>query len=147
MELRFELPDSDEAEPADDGVVLPFDRAKTPACSTAVPEVPVTRQVAVAVRSTLRHQGIRFRAGFRSAVVGDGVLGMRPRPVADLIRQFWTAPPPYIRDALALRIPYAAYGAPVIAVTAAAHALLLVISYPSVLAGACVLVLFISLFI
>lgn len=89
----------------------------------------------------------RFTDGWRNAWIGDGILGMRPRPVMDLVRQFWTAPPSYVRDALILRIPYAIYGAPVITFTAAAHLLLLVISYPSLLAGTGLLVLFISLFL
>jgi len=89
----------------------------------------------------------RTASGWRSAWVGDGVLGMRPRSVADLSRQFWLAPPAYVRDALILRILYAVYGVPVIVVSAAAHLLLLVISYPSLLAGTGLLVLFVSLFL
>jgi hypothetical protein len=97
-------------------------------------------------RGAVRHQQIRLRAGFRAAVVGEGVLGMSPRPVADLIRQFYTDPKPYIRDALILRIPYALYGVPVVVLTAALHLLLLVISYPTLLAGTALLIVLISLF-
>ncbi|MGC5012485.1 hypothetical protein ACLQ2R_17110 [Streptosporangium sp. DT93] len=89
----------------------------------------------------------RFAAGWRAAWIGDGVLGMRPRPVADLARQFWTAPPPYIQDALILRIPYALYGVVAVPLSAAAHLLLLIISYPSLLAAALTLALFIHLFL
>lgn len=82
----------------------------------------------------------RLAAGWRTTWVGDGLLGLRPRPVADLIRQFWTTPPPYIRDALVLRIPYTIYGGAAIALTAAAHLVLLVIGYPALLAAAALLV-------
>ncbi|TDD54617.1 hypothetical protein E1286_05355 [Nonomuraea terrae] len=99
--------------------------------------------LALAVRPALE----RTADGWRAAWIGDGLLGMRPRPVADLARQFWTDPKPYIKDALILRIPYAIYGAPVIAVSAVAHLLLLIISYPSLLAGTGLLIAFIALFL
>ena len=89
----------------------------------------------------------RFAEGWTAAWVGDGVLGMRPRPVMDLVRQFWLNPPPYIADALILRVPYAVYGAIVIPVTAATHLVLLIISYPSLLIGVALLVGILSLVI
>jgi hypothetical protein len=99
-----------------------------------------------ALAERLRAAVGQFTAGWRDVWVGDGVLGMRPRSVADLARQYWTRPKPYIRDALILRIPYAIYGAPVIVLTAALHLFLLVISYPTLLAATTLLVVLISLF-
>ncbi|MEU8151827.1 hypothetical protein [Nonomuraea sp. NPDC048901] len=147
MELRFTIPDDHNATSGDDGggVVLPFDRDQLPDAPSSEDSPP--RSLALAVRTAGRHQGIRLRVGFRAAVVGDGLLGMRPRPVADLIRQFWFAPKPYIRDALILRIPYAIYGAPVIAASAVLHLLLLIVSYPSLLAATGLLAMFLSLFV
>lgn len=140
--FKLELP-GDEAPAQQPAEVVPFpNSAPLPAPSEdagapAKSRLPDRLQVAVE----------RSAAGWRAAWVGDGVLGMHPRPVADLARQFWTAPKPYIKDAWVLRIPYAIYGIPVIAVSAAAHLLLLIISYPSLLAGTGLLVLFISLFL
>lgn len=134
MELRLDtssLGEPDERD-APEGVILPF---SGPLALETVPARPAMTPAVV-----VRHQAIRLRAAFHAAVIGDGLLGMRPRPVADLIRQFWLAPPPYIRDALLLRIPYAIYGAVVIPVTAAAHLVLLVIAYPALLAAAALLV-------
>lgn len=139
--FSLDLPD-DEPQ-ASSEVVVPF-----PTAPPAQPDEPAAKSkpgMALAVR--LRPALERTADGWRAAWVGDGVLGMRPRPVADLVRQFWTAPPAYIRDALVLRIPYAVYGVPVIAVSAAAHLILLVISYPSLLAGASLLIVFVSLFL
>lgn len=138
--FKLDLP-GEEPKPRD--VVVQF---PTPADPAPVEQVEETR-VRPALRERLQPAVERFGAGWRAAWVGDGILGMRPRPVADLVRQFWTSPPPYIRDALILRIPYALYGTPVIAATAAVHLVLLVISYPSLLAGTCLLVLFVSLFL
>jgi hypothetical protein len=127
--------------PGDDqpsqGEVVPF-----PNSQPAPVEEP-KRTVADRARPVVE----RLAAGWRTAWVGDGLLGMRPRPVADLARQFWFAPKPYIRDALILRIPYAIYGAPVIAVSAVLHLLLLIVGYPSLLAATGLLVLFLSLFL
>jgi hypothetical protein len=144
--FKLDLPANDppEQQPAaaqQSGDVVPFPNAAPPEPVDAQPG----RAVALAVR--LKPALERTAAGWRAAWVGDGVLGMRPRPVADLARQFWTAPPSYIRDALILRIPYAVYGVPVVAVSAVAHLFLLVISYPSLLAGSGLLVLFVSLFL
>ncbi len=139
--FTLDLP-GDEPQPRDVVVQFPTPADPAPAESGEVEETS-TRP---ALRERLQPAVERFATGWRAAWVGDGILGMRPRPVADLVRQFWTAPPPYIRDALILRIPYAIYGTPVIAATAAAHLLLLVISYPSLLAGTVLIVVFISLF-
>jgi len=87
----------------------------------------------------------RFGATWSAAWTGDGVLGMRPRPVMALVRQFWLSPPPYVRDALILRIPYAVYGAIVIPITAAGHLALLIISYPTLLAGVVALAVLLTL--
>lgn len=134
--FRLELPSE---EPRHDNVVqLPGTQADSgPSADAGLPAVVEGRP-----RLAERLQPVRDRvaSGWRVAWLGDGVLGMRPRPVADLARQFWVSPPPYIRDALILRVPYALYGVPVIAVTAASHLLLLVISYPSLLAVVGVLV-------
>lgn len=138
--FKLDLP-GDEPKPRD--VVVQF-----PTNAEAAPVEPAEVEDAqLSLRERLQPAVERFGSGWRAAWVGDGILGMRPRPVADLVRQFWTAPPPYIRDALILRIPYAIYGTPVIAATAAVHLVLLVISYPSLLAGTCLLVVFISLFL
>lgn len=146
--FRLELPD--DTEPADgapgDGEVVPFPSPPPPAVSDAgTGEVERVARQALAER--VKPSFERFATGWRAAWVGDGILGMHPRPVADLARQFWTDPKPYIKDALVLRIPYALYGIPVIAFTAVAHLLLLIVSYPSLLAGTGLLVLFISLFL
>lgn len=134
--------------PAASDVVVPFPGAAAepvPADSAPSGVVEVAEQPAALVE---RFQPAvdRLTSAWRSAWVGDGVLGMRPRPVADLARQYWTDPKPYIRDALILRIPYAAYGVPVVVLTAAAHLLLLIISYPTLLAGTGLLVVILSLF-
>lgn len=135
--FRLKLPDDD---PPASGEVVAFPHSPT-APALVVDERPP--KLAKRARPAVE----RAAAGWRAAWVGDGVLGMRPRPVADLARQFWTEPKPYIRDAWLLRIPYAVYGAPVIAVSAVVHLLLFIVSYPSLLAGVGLLVLFLSLFL
>ena len=135
--FKLDLPDDDQSS---QGEVVPFPNSAAP---VAVDEPEPTRPLAQRARPVME----RLAAGWRTAWIGDGLLGMRPRPVADLIRQFWTAPTPYIRDALILRIPYAIYGAPVIATSAVLHLLLLIVSYPSLLAATGLLVLFLSLFL
>lgn len=149
--FTLDLPDDDQpkaeqqseaVESQQSGDVVPFPNAAPP---QPAPAAEPGRAAALVVR--LKPALERTADGWRAAWLGDGVLGMRPRPVAALARQFWTAPPSYIRDALILRIPYALYGVPAIAVSAAAHLILLVISYPSLLAGTGLLVLFISLFL
>ena len=142
--FKLDLPDGDPPETGE--VVVAFPHASAEVAPAGPAELAAQPQPGGIV-DRLRPQVERFTAGWRAAWVGDGVLGMRPRPVADLARQFWTSPPAYIRDAWILRIPYAIYGVPVIAVTAAAHLLLLIISYPSLLAGTGLLVLFVSLFL
>lgn len=130
-------------EPSEAGEVVPFpSAAPLPAPHEDAP-APARPGLVGRVQPSVE----RFATGWRAAWVGDGLLGMRPRPVADLARQFWTDPQPYIKDALLLRIPYALYGVPVVAVSAAAHLLLFIVSYPSLLAGIGLLVLFISLFL
>lgn len=142
--FRLDLPTSDSPrEVSESGEIVPFPNS-SPAVATGG-EVEETARPRLAERA--RPAVERLSAGWRATWVGDGLLGMRPRPVADLIRQFWTAPKPYIRDAWVLRIPYAIYGAPVIAVSAVVHLLLLIVSYPSLLAGVGLLVLFLSLFL
>jgi hypothetical protein len=147
--FRLDLPSdspSDAEQPAEGEKPAAGDVVVRFPSSEALPaEVDKPQRAGIVDR--LQPQVERFTAGWRAAWVGDGVLGMRPRPVADLARQFWISPPAYIRDAWLLRIPYAIYGVPVIAVTAAAHLLLLIISYPSLLAGTGLLVLFVSLFL
>lgn len=127
--FRLELPGE---EPRDNVVQLPGTQAEPETSPEA--ELPVVVDDRPRLVERLQPARDRLTSGWRAAWLGDGVLGMRPRPVADLARQFWTSPPPYVRDALILRIPYALYGIPAIAVSAAAHLLLLVISYPSLLA-------------
>ena len=134
--FKLQLPGEEPAEQPARDVVVRFPGAELPAEADA-PAPPVGRASLVERLGPVRE---RVASGWRTAWVGDGILGMRPRPVAALARQFWTQPPPYVRDALVLRVLYAAYGAPVIAVSAAAHLLLLVISYPSLLAGVSVIV-------
>jgi len=133
--FKLDLPD----DRGEAGEVVPFPHASAP----AVVEPERRSTLVERVRPSVE----RFASGWRAAWVGDGVLGMRPRPVADLARQFWISPKPYIRDAWVLRIPYALYGLPVIAVSATLHLLLFIISYPSLLAGTGLLVLFLSLFL
>jgi hypothetical protein len=105
------------------------------------PQPGVLERITPAVERSLT----RFAEGWSAAWTGDGVLGMRPRPVMALVRQFWVSPPPYIADALILRIPYAVYGAMVIPLSAAVHLLLLLISYPSLLAVVTALAAFLAL--
>lgn len=136
--FTLDLPDDD---PSSSGEVVPFPSSAPPA-RTGGEEEPQQ----AAWSGWLQPVAERLSAGWRAAWVGDGVFGMRPRPVADLARQFWTSPPPYIRDALVLRIPYAIYGTPVIVLAATAHLLLLIIGYPSLLAATGLLALFLSLF-
>lgn len=114
---------------------------------TAEADAPKTPSVLNRIIPAVERSAARFADGWRAGWVGDGVLGMRPRPVADLVRQFWTAPPAYVADAWILRIPYALYGLVVIPVSAAGHLVLFVISYPSLLAGALLLAIFLSLFL
>jgi hypothetical protein len=135
--FKLDLPGDDQSS---DGEVVPFPGSAAPA---AVDGPEPKRPLAQWARPVME----RVSAGWRTAWIGDGLLGMRPRPVADLARQFWFAPKPYIRDALILRIPYAIYGAPVIAISAVLHLLLLIVGYPSLLAAAGLLVLFLSLFL
>lgn len=136
--FTLDLPDDDQPS---QGEVVPF--PNSPPAPVEEPEPEPKRTVADRARPVVE----RLAAGWRTAWIGDGLLGVRPRPVADLARQFWFAPKPYIRDALILRIPYAIYGAPVIAVSAVLHLLLLIVSYPSLLAATGLLVLFLSLFL
>ncbi|MGA4989835.1 hypothetical protein [Nonomuraea bangladeshensis] len=138
--FRLDLPGD---EPPEAGEVVPFPNAAPLPALQEGDLVPARPGLVERVQPSVE----RFATGWRAAWVGDGLLGMRPRPVADLIRQFWTDPKPYIKDALVLRIPYAIYGVPVIAVSAVTHLLLLIISYPSLLAGTGLLVLFLSLFL
>mgnify|MGYP001195899135 FL=1 len=114
-----------------------------PAAHTPSPKQGLLDQVTPAAQRAL----VKFAEEWRDAWVGDGILGRRPRPVADLVRQFWLDPPPYVRDAIVLRVPYAVYGAIVIPVTVATHLILLIISYPSLLIGVALLVGILSLVI
>ncbi|MFI7470532.1 hypothetical protein [Nonomuraea sp. NPDC049646] len=141
--FTLSLPGDGEQPTQQQGEVVPFPHSHDlePAADTPA----VSRSVAL--RDRIQPLLERTETGWRTAWVGDGILGRSPRPVADLARQFWTDPKPYIKDALILRIPYAVYGTPVIIASAAAHLFLLVISYPSLLAGTSLLVLFISLFL
>lgn len=141
--FRLDLPGDDEAPQVAGEVVVPFPSTRPVKADEPAAKPKPGAALALRVKPALE----RTASGWRSAWVGDGVLGMRPRSVADLARQFWLAPPAYVRDALILRIPYAVYGVPVIVASAAAHLLLLVISYPSLLAGTGLLVLFVSLFL
>lgn len=142
--FRLDLPTSDGPRDApDSGELVPFPNAPIALSDTAEMDQAPKPRLAERARPAVE----RAAAGWRAAWVGDGVLGMRPRPVADLARQFWTEPKPYIRDAWLLRIPYAIYGTPVIAVSAVVHLLLFIVSYPSLLAGVGLLVLFLSLFL
>lgn len=155
--FQLNLPDSDDKHPEKDAeeeqtapVVVPFPTANPDAVPALVDD-PSTRpgvlerfQPAV---TRIQPAVERFSTGWRAAWIGDGVLGMRPRPVADLARQFWTQPPAYIRDVPVLRVPYALYGVPVIVLSAAAHLVLLIVSYFSLLIATCLVVLFISFFI
>lgn len=139
--FKLELP---ETEPPSQGAVVPFPQ------SSPAPEVrddSDTEMLERPAADRFRQMTERLADTWRTAWIGDGLLGMRPRPVADLARQFWFAPKPYIRDAWVLRVPYAIYGTPVIFLSAAAHLLLFIVSYPSVLAAAGLLVLFLSLFL
>lgn len=138
--FQLDLPADEQPPPGD--VVVQF-RGGT---AEALPVGDDQAQERPGLLDRLRPARDRVASGWRTAWIGDGAFGLRPRPVADLARQYWTDPKPYIRDALLLRVPYALYGVPVIAVTAAAHLLLLVISYPSLLAGSALLVFLISLF-
>lgn len=143
--FKLQLPADEESAPSD--VVVPFrGGAEPPPAKVDEQEEAAELQDRPRLLDRLRPAQERLTSGWRAAWIGDGAFGMRPRPVADLARQYWTDPKPYIRDALILRVPYAAYGAPVIAVTAAAHLLLLVISYPSLLAGSALLVFVLNLF-
>lgn len=135
--FKLDLPDDDQTS---QGEVVPFPSSAAP---VAVDEPEPKTSLGQRARPVME----RVAAGWRTAWIGDGLLGMRPRPVADLARQFWFAPKPYIRDALILRIPYAIYGAPVIATSAVLHLLLLIVGYPSLLAATGLLVLFLSLFL
>lgn len=144
--FKLQIPADEESAPSD--VVVPFrgGAVETPPSSDPAIETAEEALERLGLFDRLRPAQERLTSTWRAAWIGDGAFGMRPRPVADLARQYWTDPKPYIRDALILRVPYAAYGAPVIAVTAAAHLLLLVISYPSLLAGSALLVFVLSLF-
>lgn len=149
MQYEIALP---REESEHDNVVQLRGAASTVSAEAATtPAVPDPAEGPAAERAGLRDQlqpvVERLAAGWSVAWVGEGVFGLRPRPVADLARQFWTDPKPYIRDALILRVPYAIYGTPVIALSAAAHLLLLIISYPALLTASILLALFISLFV
>jgi hypothetical protein len=134
--FKLELPGEEPEEPQA-RVVVRFPGSAEPPAEVDALAAPTRRASMVERFGPARE---RVASGWRTAWVGDGILGMRPRPVVALARQFWTQPPPYIRDALVLRALYAAYGAPVIVASAAAHLLLLVISYPSLLAAVSVIV-------
>lgn len=139
-------------------IALPKDEAphnvvQLRAAAEAAPAGPASEPVVQAdeqpdrpgVLERLQPTREQLAAAWSAAWVGDGAFGLQPRPVADLARQFWTQPKPYIADALILRIPYAIYGTPVIALSAAAHLLLFILSYPSVLAASALLALVIYL--
>lgn len=137
--FRLDLPDDPDQR---EGELVPFPNSIPPAPVGGEPDKRGL-SLAARVRPSVEH----FTSGWRAVWTGDGLFGMRPRPVAELARQFWTAPKPYIRDALLLRIPYALYGLPVIVASVCLHVLLLIVSYPSLLAGVGLLVLFVSLFL
>src|SRR5690606_7008365 len=141
--FRLDLPGDDETPPAAGDVVVPFPSA--PPVKTDEPAAKPKPGAALALR--VKPALERTASGWRSAWVGDGVFGMRPRSVADLSRRFWMATPGYVREGLKLRNMSAVYGVPGSGDSAAAHLLLLVISYPSLLAGTGLLVLFVSLFL
>lgn len=141
--FKLELPTTEEIGPEERNTVVPFPGTQPPtsdpeAAAPSADIVPADPKPSLLDRVVLL--GGQVSEVWSSAWVGDGLLGHRPRPVADLIRQFITEPPPYIRDALILRIPYALYGAPVITTSAAAHLLLFIVSYPSVFAGVATLI-------
>ncbi len=75
----------------------------------------------------------RVQRAFDAAVVGETLFGKQPASILTLVRQYWTEPPAYIKDALILRVPYALYGIPVITANVVGQALFLIIRYPSLL--------------
>ncbi|WP_433235624.1 hypothetical protein ACQPYK_25670 [Streptosporangium sp. CA-135522] len=103
-----------------------------PSDDVAADQVPPGKQLMVLARRELVP---RVKQGFSDAVVGETLLAKQPASILTLARQYWTEPPPYIRDALILRVPYALYGIPVIAINLAGQTLFLIIRYPSLLAA------------
>lgn len=126
------LPQDDEA---DNVVVGQFGGESSPAEPPAdepADQVPPGMQLVILARRELVP---RVKQGFSDAVVGETLLAKQPASILTLVRQYWTEPPPYIRDALILRVPYALYGIPVIATNVIGQTLFLIIRYPSLLAA------------
>ncbi|MEV4749104.1 hypothetical protein AB0K21_22220 [Streptosporangium sp. NPDC049248] len=126
------LPQDDEA---DNVVVGQFGGENPPAEPPA--EVPADQvspgmQLVVLARRELVP---RVKQGFSDAVVGETLLAKQPASILTLVRQYLIEPPPYIREALILRVPYALYGIPVITVNVVGQTLFLIIRYPSLLAA------------
>ncbi|MEU8195205.1 hypothetical protein AB0C10_15635 [Microbispora amethystogenes] len=130
---KVALPPDDEPE-ADNLVVGNFGGDNLPAEQPEEPEpaeqVTPGKQLMVLARRELVP---RIQRGFTAAVVGETLLGKQPASILTLVRQYWTEPPAYIKDALILRVPYALYGVPVITANVVGQALFLIIRYPSLL--------------
>ncbi|MFF0771011.1 hypothetical protein ACFYUK_19150 [Nonomuraea wenchangensis] len=132
MPYELSLPSDDSDEQQDNVVVGPFpapaaDNAPVPA-EQDEPENAVAVWAAAAAELMPRAEQL-----LDAVVVGDGLFGQRPASIAALARQYWISPPPFVREALALRIAYGLYGVPVVAVNVVLQPLLLIIRYPALL--------------
>ncbi len=134
-ELR--LPDDGDEEQTDNVVIGPFPApADADEGDAAVPAGQDEPDDAVALLEVAKAELLpHVEELLDRLVVGDGLFGLRPASIATLARQYWIDPPPFVRDALALRIAYGLYGVPVITANLVLQPLFLIIRYPSLLAA------------